>query len=139
MRRLVFGIAAVVAYSLAAEVAAQPVPPPPGLPSPRINNVFPCGAKIGTSVEVSITGFDLDEPTGLLFSHTGIKGEYLAPKAPEPDPKKKDAPPPKAPPIPPTGPFKFKVTVDASVPLGLYDIRVVNKWGVSNPRFFAVG
>ena len=139
MRRLVYGIAAVVACSFVAEVAAQPVPPPPGLPTPRVSNVFPCGAKIGTSVEVSITGFDLDEPTGLLFSHAGIKGEYLAPKAPEPDPKKKDAPPPKAPVIPPTGPFKFKVTVDATVPLGLYDVRVVNKWGVSNPRVFAVG
>jgi hypothetical protein len=137
MRRLVFGIAAVVVCAFAAEAFAQQAPPPPGLPSPRVSTVFPCGAKAGTSVEVSITGFDLDEPTGLLFSHTGLKAEYLAPKAPPPDPKKKDAPPPKAP--PPTGPFKFKVTVDPSVPLGLYDIRVVNKWGVSNPRFFAVG
>lgn len=139
MRRLVFGFAAVVACSLAAESAAQQVPPPPGLPTPRVSNVFPCGAKSGTSVEVNITGSDLDEPTGLLFSHAGIKGEYLAPKAPEPDPKKKDAVPPKAAVIPPVGPFKFKIAVEATVPPGLYDVRVVNKWGVSNPRVFAVG
>src|SRR6185437_14783148 len=39
----------------------------------------------------------------------------------------------------PAEPEKFKITVDASVPTGLYDVRVVDKWGVSNPRFFAVG
>jgi hypothetical protein len=136
MRRLALGLVAVVLTSLIAE--AQQVPPPPGLPSPRISTVFPNGTKVGTSVEVAITGYDLDEPTGLLFSHPGIKGEYLAPKDPEPDPKKKEAPK-KAAPIPPTGPFKFKITVDASVPLGRYDVRVVNKWGVSNARLFTVG
>lgn len=134
MRRLAFGFAAFMACSFA---MGQQVPPPPGLPTPRVSTVFPCGAKTGTSVEVSITGYDLDEPTGLLFSHAGIKGEYLPPKAPEPDPKKKETP--KAPVIPPTGPFKFKITVDSAVPVGLYDVRVVNKWGVSNPRTFAVG
>lgn len=138
MRRLAFSLAAFAVWVLASDAGAQQQPPPPGLPTPRVNNVFPCGAKAGTSVEVTITGYDLDEPTGLLFSHAGIKGEYLLPKAPEADPKKKD-PPPKAPAIPPTGPFKFKVTVDAGVPLGNYDLRVVNKWGVSNPRAFAVG
>jgi hypothetical protein len=139
MRRLFFGLAVVVACTVAAEVAGQQ-PPPPGLPAPRINNVFPCGAKIGASVEVSITGFDLDEPTGLWFSHAGIKAEYLPPKEGEPDPKKKDpAPKKKRQAAPPSGPFKFKIAVDAKVPPGLYDVRVVNKWGVSNPRVFAVG
>jgi len=138
MRRLAFSLVAFAVWALATDAFAQQQPPPPGLPTPRINNVFPGGAKAGTSVEVSITGFDLDAPTGLLFSHPGIKGEYLPPKAPEADPKKKD-PPPKAAAIPPTGPFKFKVTVDAATPLGNYDLRVVNKWGVSNPRAFTVG
>jgi hypothetical protein len=34
---------------------------------------------------------------------------------------------------------KFKVTVPADAPLGNHDVRVVNKWGVSNPRVFHVG
>ncbi|MDB5313212.1 MAG: putative subtilase-type serine protease precursor [Gemmataceae bacterium] len=138
MRRLVFGLAAVAAGALATAAVAQQAPPP-GLPTPRINHAFPAGAKLGTAVEVTAAGFDLDEPTGLLFSHPGIKGEYVAPKPPEPDPKKKDQPPPKAVPIPPTGPHKFKVTVDAAVPPGTYDVRFVGKWGVSNPRAFVVG
>ncbi|HEY3788858.1 MAG TPA: hypothetical protein VGL71_08390, partial [Urbifossiella sp.] len=141
MRRLVFGIAAVVACSLMAEIGAQQVPPPPGLPTPRINHVFPSGAKTGTTVEATISGYDLEDPTGLYFSHPGIKAEYLEPPDPKADPKtepkkKKGG---KRGNQPPTGPYKFKITVDAAVPIGLYDVRVVNKWGVSNPRVFAVG
>ncbi len=143
MRRIVFGIAAVIACALAAESAAQQqVPPPPGLPTPRINNVFPCGAKSGTSVEVTITGYDLDEPKGLIFSHSGFKADYLPAKDAEPkaDPKKgKKGGGGGRKKRNPGDPQKFKISVDASVPTGLYDVRVVDKWGVSNPRFFAVG
>ena len=153
MRRLAFGLAAFV-LSAPAAFAQQP---PPGLPSPRIQSAFPAGAKIGSAPQtttlfgapvritnvVTVTGADLDEPTGLLFSHAGIKAEYLAPpvpKAPAPDPKKKDAPPAMAAPrAPAAGPHKFKVTVAADVPAGIYDVRFVGKWGVSNPRAFAVG
>lgn len=137
MRRLVFGLAAVAACALAADSAAQP--PPPGLPSPRVANVFPAGAKAGTTVDVTVNGFDLDEPAALLFSHPGIKGEYAPPKDPPADPKKKDPPPAKKKGAPPSGPHAFKVTADAGVPPGIYDVRVVGKWGVSNPRAFAVG
>jgi hypothetical protein len=133
MRRLAFGLVCLAASGTA--VAQQP---PPGLPSPRLQHVFPLGVKAGTGVEVTVTGFDLEEPDRLLFAHPGLKGEYLAPpKPPTPDPKdpKKAAPPPKA---NPAGPHKFRVTAAADVPPGLYDLRVVGKWGVSNPRTFAV-
>lgn len=133
MRRIVLGLFVLAACGTA---AAQP---PPGLPSPRVQYVAPLGLKAGSSVEVVLTGFDLEEPTGLLFAHPGLKGEYLAPpKDPPPDPKdpKKTVPPPKA---NPGGPHKFKVTAAADVPPGLYDLRFVGKWGVSNPRALAVG
>src|SRR4029078_13127601 len=67
--------------------------------------------------------------------------EYLPPKEPDPDPKKKDTPPKKkgrgkrA----PNTPEKFKSPWAATVPPGTYDLRVVGKWGVSNPRAFVVG
>jgi len=136
MRRLVSGtVAAAVTVVVFGSAVGQP---PPGLPSPRVNTAFPTGAKLGTAVEVTITGADLDDPTGLYFSHPGIKAEYAAPKPPEPDPKKKEPPPAmKAPPA--GGPHKFKVTVAADVPPGTYDVRAVGKWGVSNPRAFVVG
>ena len=50
-----------------------------------------------------------------------------------------DTPPKKEPPKGPLPPSKFKITVAADVPPGNYDVRVVNKFGVSNPRVFVVG
>lgn len=136
MRRLVLGSATVAACVVI--LGSAPGQPPPGLPSPRVNTAFPPGAKAGTSAEVSVTGADLDEPTGLYFSHPGIKGVYVEPPEPAPDPKKKDEKAMKKAP-PAGGPHKFKVSVAADVPPGTYDVRAVNKWGVSNPRAFVVG
>lgn len=151
MRRLVFGLAALAACATLSDVAGQQ-PPPPGLPSPRLSNVFPTGAKAGTAPTVAkvwglnaaytggvvtANGFDLDEPTSLLFSHPGIKGEFVHPHDP-PEPKK-DAPKTKKKSAAPSGPHQFTVTVAKDVPPGTYDVRVVGKWGVSNPRAFVVG
>ena len=36
-------------------------------------------------------------------------------------------------------PNQFVVTVAGNVPLGLYDVRVAGKYGLSNPRAFTVG
>jgi hypothetical protein len=152
MRRLVFGLSAFAACALLSDAPAQQQPPP-GLPSPRLNTIFPAGMKAGTGSKsytlfdsaavhfhtVTVTGFDLDEPTGLLFSHAGIKAEYIAPREPPADPKKKDAPPAMGKKAAPSGPARFKVSVAAAVPPGTYDVRVVCKWGVSNPRAFVVG
>src|SRR5580698_10082004 len=142
MRWLIFGLLVVAVCGTA---AAQP---PPGLPTPRIQFVLPAGGKAGPppqmhlfgisikpQPEVTVTGTDIEEPEKLLFTHPGIKGEYIAPPVPPPDPKKKDNTP--KPPSP--GPHKFKVTIDGNVPPGTYDVRFVGKWGVSNPRAFVVG
>lgn len=134
MRRLVFGL---VVFAACGTAAAQP--PPPSLPSPRVQHALPNGVKAGTNVEVTVTGTDVEEPEKLLFAHPGLKGEYIKlPTEPTPDPKdpKKTIPPPKA---TPAGPHKFKVTCAADVPPGVYDLRFVGKWGVSNPRAFVVG
>lgn len=140
MRRSVFGL---VLFALCGSAVGQP--PPPGLPTARIQSVFPPGAKAGPvpvvrqlgmtfplDTVITVTGTDLEEPEALLFSHPGIKGEYLAPLQPRPDPKKKETP--KASP----GPHSFRVTVDPKVPAGTYDVRFVGKWGVSNPRAFVI-
>lgn len=89
MRRLAFGLAAFALWMLASNADAQQQPPPPGLPTPRINNVFPGGAKAGTSVEVSITGFDLDEPTGLLFLIPASRANTFRRRLPRPIPRRK--------------------------------------------------
>src|SRR5262249_41671465 len=87
-------------------------------------------------VEVTLTGTDLEEPQELLFSNPGITAEAIQPApTPPPDPNKK----PPATPMPPTGVTKFKVTIAPTAPLGIHDVRLVNKWGISNPRAFVVG
>jgi hypothetical protein len=83
------------------------------LPSPRFDRVTPLGAAAGSSVEVEVIGNDIEEATKLLFDHKGITAKHL-----------KDR--------------KFAVTVAADVPAGTYDMRLVGKYGVTNPRLFAV-
>ena len=84
------------------------------LPAPRLNSVFPCGARQGTTVECSVAGADLEGATGLYFSHAGITAL-------------------------PAGANKFTVTVAKDVPVGHYDVRVVAPAGLSNFRAFVVG
>ncbi|HZY89925.1 MAG TPA: PPC domain-containing protein, partial [Gemmataceae bacterium] len=138
-RGTALALAALLALGAAAAHAQQQIPS--ALPSPRLLLVTPPGARAGTSVEVTLTGTDLESPDRLVFSHPGIKAEpVVAPAPPKPAPGK--APPPR----PRRGMAmgtptvsKFKVTVPADVPVGIQDVRLVNKWGVSNPRAFVVG
>ncbi|MBM4070041.1 MAG: hypothetical protein FJ271_13975 [Planctomycetes bacterium] len=105
------------------------------LPTPRLNSITPLGGNPGTTVDVSFSGGDLELPEAMIFSHAGIKATPIIPPAPPPpktDPKKPAPPPP--PPV-----TQFKVTIAKDVPPGLYDVRLANKWGVSNPRVFVVG
>jgi hypothetical protein len=83
------------------------------LPMPRLNSIYPCGARQGTSVECTIAGGDLEGVTGLYFSHPGIRAGAA-------------------------GSNKFKVTVGNDVPPGKYDVRVIGKPGLSNFRAFVV-
>jgi hypothetical protein len=127
-------VAAMTAVLIVAGSAAGQQPQlDSALPGPRLVSVTPPGAKVGTSVEASFAGADLEEPEKLLFSHAGITAEVVPPPPPPTDPK---APPPD-PKVKPS--VKFKITVPAEVPVGFYDVRLVNKWGVSNPRTFVVG
>jgi hypothetical protein len=53
------------------------------LPTARLNSVFPAGGKAGSSVEVTITGVDLEQADKLLFTHAGITA---TPKTRDPNP-----------------------------------------------------
>ena len=135
---------AVVAFSgilLPARVALAQKPEGPGLPTPRLSLVMPSGGRIASTFEVTVTGTDIEESRGLLFSQPGIKAELIVPpEPPAPDPKKPPAPAQK--PATKAGSpesTNFKVTIAADTAPGIYDVRLINKWGVSNPRAFVVG
>ena len=84
------------------------------LPVISLTTVMPPGGKSGTEVAVTITGAELEEANALLFSHPGISAKPKAEK-------------------------QFTVTIAPDVPVGRYDVRIVGKSGVSNPRTFVVG
>jgi hypothetical protein len=132
--RLCAALWAVAAVAQIAHAQQQP-----GLPLPRLDTVSPPGAKAGVGVaELTLIGTDLDDTDKLLFSHPGITATVVPPPPdPKPDPKKKDPPPPPKKGAPAAN--KFKIAVAPDVPPGQYDLRAVNKFGVSNPRVFTVG
>ena len=101
-----------------------------------MNVLSPAGGKVGTTFEVMFTGTEVEQPQALLFNHPGIKATPLHPPIPPPDPKAKVDP---KKPIEPPPITKFTVTIGNDVPLGYYDARLVNKFGISNPRRFVVG
>ncbi len=96
------------------------------LPGTRLQSVFPAGGKAGSSFEVSIVGEDTEGATALQFTHPGIKGEPVT-RSPQPWEEG-----------PQVVPNRFKVTIAPDVPPGVYEVQVVGRYGLSNPRLFQV-
>jgi hypothetical protein len=91
------------------------------LPAAKLSTVFPPGAQKGTFAEVTVAGSDLDDLAELRFSHPGITTKAAV------DPAGK------------AQAGKFTVAVWPDVPPGVYDVRAVGRFGISNPRSFVVG
>lgn len=83
------------------------------LPTIRFDRLQPLGASAGMSIEVEVKGRDLEDVKFLHFDHPGLQAEWL-----------KDG--------------RFKLTIASDMPPGTYDVRLVGRFGVSNPRMFAV-
>lgn len=96
------------------------------LPAARLHRLQPPGAQHGQTVEVTVGGSDLDEIRGVVFSHPGITGEIVTqPAGPfEKEPRRL--------------PNRVRVKVAPETPSGLYEMRVVGRFGSSNPRAFMV-
>lgn len=96
------------------------------LPTAQLTSVFPLAGKQGSTVEVTINGIDLDDADKLVFNHPGLTAQpRMAPateleKTPRPIPN------------------EFVVQVGGNVPPGIYEVRAVSRFGISNPRSFVV-
>jgi hypothetical protein len=130
--RILLPIALIACLAHTGMLQSQPKQAP-DLPQPRISIVSPTGGKAGTTVEVLVTGQDVDSPEGLLFSHPGIKGEIVDKTVGKADPAMKGQG------GAPFGTVRCKVVIAAETPLGMHDLRLVSALGVSNPRTFVVG
>lgn len=93
----------------------QFVPLRADLPMPRFDRLTPLGGAAGSTVEIEVAANDVEDAKTLLFDHPGLTA------------------------VPVEGKEKrFAVTIAADVPTGSYDAWLVGRYGVSNPRLFAV-
>lgn len=90
------------------------------LPAPRLLNTVPMGGQAGTTVEVTISGEFLEDPSDLLFSHSGLSGK----------PKLNAEGKPEA--------NRYLVTIAADCPVGVYEARLMTRMGLSSSRIFSV-
>src|SRR5207245_823167 len=109
MRKLFLGCAWEWSMGMEGVVCAQ-------LPQARLSSIIPPGGKMGSDVEVTASGTDLDEASGLRFSHPGIVAKLKTAQ-----------------------PAVFVVSIGKDVPAGVYECRIIGRFGISNPRAFAVG
>jgi len=105
---------------------------------PRLTQVQPAGAQKGATLDLVVSGQFLDNAETLHFDFPGVKVQLAGDSEKvtiKPNPKQKGG---MKGPVAQTA-QRFKVTLPADAPLGIHDVRVVTKLGISNPRAFVVG
>ena len=91
------------------------------LPLPRLLSITPMGGQAGTSVDVTVSGEFLDDQPQLVFSDKRLS--VAAQTAPDGG----------------VVSGKFRVTIPADCPPGLYEARLLTRLGISSSRVFCVG
>ena len=86
------------------------------LPQTRLTWVHPVAVRAGASQEITIAGSNLDGRISLLFSDPRLKAEAKAGST-----------------------TVFRITAPADLPVGVYDVRGIGRFGASNPRAIWVG
>jgi len=91
------------------------------LPAPRLLTTMPMGGKVGTSLEVTITGENFEEVGELSFSNAGITATSKLDSNGVPIAN------------------KYVVVIADDCPVGIHEARVMTRLGVSSSRVFNVG
>ncbi len=103
-------------FAHAAPVVAQTV----CLPLPRLLTTMPMGGQVGTTVEITVTGENIEDASELLFTHPGITA---TPKLDDKGVKVAD---------------RWVVTIAADCPIGIHEARLMTRLGISSSRVFCV-
>lgn len=114
--RLTF-IAAILTSIHSEVVQAQSV----CLPAPRLLTIYPMGAPVGTSIEVTIAGENLDELEGLIFSDPHITASPVLDSRQKPIAS------------------RFRITVPDDTKPGIVEAFAIARLGVSSGRVFSIG
>lgn len=96
------------------------------LPETDLLTIYPAVAKAGSSVEVQLTGKNLEEIRGLYFTDPRIKAAPVMLPVDAYHPKTRPAE------------NRFKVTIPADVKPGVYEVRSLGYFGLSTARPFLV-
>ena len=91
------------------------------LPAPRLLTTMPMGGTVGSQVEITITGENIDEIEELVFSDRRIFARQKRNAAGQVEPN------------------QYVVTIPAEIPTGLYEARLTTRLGISSSRAFTVG
>ena len=97
------------------------------LPASRLDLISPAVGTIGSEIEVTVHGAELDEADKLVFTNPGITATQKVSEADEIDTT----------PLP--IPRQFVVKIASDVVPGVYEVRAAGPLGSTNPRAFAVG
>ena len=92
-----------------------------GLPAPRLLTTIPMGAKVGSQVELTISGEHVEDADELTFSDRRITAARKLNAAGQPEPN------------------KYVVTIAADCPVGIHEARVMTRLGISSSRAFSIG
>ncbi len=95
------------------------------LPTANLTRMEPHVGKAGDSVELNLIGENLDQLTGLRFTHPGIAAEPVLLPADDFYPSRING-------------TRFKVSIAEDVPAGIYEARAVGYFGLSTARPFVV-
>lgn len=90
------------------------------LPLPRLLTTMPMGGRVGTQVEIVVTGENVEDATELRFTHPGLTAV-----------RKTDA----------AGvavPDRWVVTIAADCPPGIHEARLMTRLGITSSRVFCV-
>lgn len=110
-----------VAWALLLSCASLVVAQSVGFPAPRLLTTMPMGGKVGSELEVTITGEHLEEVGDLIFSDSRITANRKLDAAGVPIAN------------------HYVVTIGPDCPVGLFEARVMTRLGISSSRIFAVG
>ncbi len=113
-------LAAMVAFALCSPVVSDVYAQSVGLPLPRLLTTMPMGGQVGTQVEVTITGENIDDADQLSFSTPHITAKRVVDAAGQPVAD------------------KYLVTIAPECPLGLHEARLMTRLGISSSRVFSV-
>jgi hypothetical protein len=91
------------------------------LPAPRLLTTMPMGGKVGSQLEVTISGEHLDDADVLTFSDSRITATRKLNAAGQPETN------------------RYVVAIAADCPLGLHEARLMTRLGISSSRVFSVG